>query len=291
MMKIIGLINIVYIGLGMLTLNACQSRNSSENKVNPDSTLAYIVDLGKRDSFELPAQLDEISGHTFLPDNDDIVYCVQDENGIVYGYNLKTEQIVDSILFGPDGDYEGITNDGTNFYVLKSNGDIYSFPVQHKGKQVDTKVFYNLVGKGEYESLGIDTVNGRLAILCKSCKGDRKQNHLTGYLMNYDVNGNVTLAHSFVINNEDIVALYPDFPKVFNPSAITKRNSSDEWYILSSIDKLILITDADFNPKGVIPFSRKMYEQPEGIAFDNQGNLYISSEKGDESTGMLYKIK
>ena len=291
-MKVIGLINIVYIGLSILTLNACQSSISSDNKVNLDSTSTYDIDFEKRDSYVLPAQLEEISGHSFLSGNDDVVYCIQDEKGIVYSYNLKTEKLVDSITFGPDGDYEGITNDGTHFYILKSNGDIYSFPIPYQGEQiVEAKVFNNLVDKGEYESLGIDTVNHRLAILCKSCKGDRKQNQSTGYFMDYDTKGTVTLGSSFVINSEKVREIYPNFPKVFNPSAITKRNSSGEWYILSSIDKLVLVTDVDFNPKGVIPFSRKMYEQPEGIAFDSKENLYISSEKGKESAGMLYKVK
>lgn len=286
-----GIFSFINIAICLITLNACQSNFSADNKANVDSTIHYAIDLEKRHSFELPSQLDEVSGHTFVPTNNDIAFCIQDENGIVFGFDLRSRSITSTIAFGPDGDYEGITNDGINFYVLKSNGSIYSFPISTKDQKVNAKSFNKLLGKGEYESLGVDTVNKQLVILCKSCKADRKKNQLTGYRLNYDQNGNVSLANSFIIDNNQVRENYADFPRVFNPSAVTKNYATGEWYVLSSIDKLILILDTEFKPKVVVPFSRKHYEQPEGIAFDNQGNLYISSEKGDASSAMLYKIK
>lgn len=285
------IINIAKFGFYIALLSACHSTSSSGEHKQVNSIQQQGFDLNNREAISLPAALEEVSGHTFLPAKEDVLYAIQDENGIVYAFNLKTKQIEDTIPFGPDGDYEGITTDGTNFYVLKSNGDIYSFPVQGTPNIADVKVFKNTFGKGEYESLGIDTVRKELVVLCKSCKDDRKKAQSTGYLLKYDQNGDITVDRPFIVDLAAAKSLDSKFPKVFNPSAITKKHSSDEWYILSSIDKLLLITDANFQPKAVLPFSRKHYEQPEGIAFDSKENLYISSERGGESSGMIYKIK
>lgn len=285
-----GIIGFLQIGLCMLLLNACQSNLPKDNNAADTDTSSIGIDLENRTPYALPSELDEISGHTFLPTIDDVVYCVQDENGIVFAYDLNKQCISHRLTFGDNGDYEGITNDGRNFYILRSDGTIYSFPIGKEAKVNNNKVFKKLLGKGEYESLGIDTIKRQLAVLCKSCKVDKGSRQSTGYLLDYSQDGDIKLSTTFTIDLDDIAKLMPRFPKTFNPSAITKKVSTNEWYILSSIDKVLLIADSTFKPVAVIPFSRKLYEQPEGLAFDSKGNLYISSEKRDHSSAMLYKI-
>jgi uncharacterized protein YjiK len=87
-----------------------------------------------------------------------------------------------------------------------------------------------------------------------------------------------------------ITALDPTIKKRIRPSAMTKRVSSDEWYILSSIDRMVLLTDANFKPRKVVRFSHADFEQPEGIAFDQDENLYISSEAGKTKAGKIYQF-
>lgn len=271
--------------------SSCQANGQKEQDLSQDTTVSVnsSINLENRESFPLPEELSEISGHTFIDGNDDVVYCIQDEDGDIFAFNLKTRKIDRIIPFAKAGDYEGITNDGNFFYVLKSNGSIYSLPIDSKLQ--DLKEFKGIVGKGEYESIGIDKVTGSLVVLCKSCKVDGKKDQLTGYILNLNKDGDVAFDKSFVIDLNEASRFYHKFPRVFNPSAITKKISTNEWFILSSIDKLILVTDSAFNLVNVLPFSRKLYEQPEGIAFDSNENLYISSEKGDGKSGMLYKIK
>lgn len=285
-----GIIGFIKVSFGLFLFVSCQS-NTVHTETNLNLTQdSLFVDLQNRYIFSLPAQLDEISGHIFLPTDDNIVYGVQDERGVIYAYALDKKVIVDSIPFAKKGDFEGITTDGYHFYVLKSNGAIYSVPVNNNLKQ-EVKVFKEVIGKNEYESLGIDTANRQLVILCKDCKSDKKNHHSTGYLLNYSDSGQISMDKSFVVDWNDL-SKYTSKPITsFKPSAISKNPVTGDWYILSSINKVLVITNSDFNTKAIIPFSRKDYEQPEGIAFDSKGNLYISSEIGDTDSAKLYKIK
>jgi len=55
----------------------------------------------------------------------------------------------------------------------------------------------------------------------------------------------------------------------------------------------LVITDADFKVKTTHPLDTDLFNQPEGIAFDRDNNLYISNEGGSLSAGniLMFKLK
>ncbi|MEI9955485.1 MAG: SdiA-regulated domain-containing protein [Ferruginibacter sp.] len=65
---------------------------------------------------------------------------------------------------------------------------------------------------------------------------------------------------------------------------------TNEWYILSSVNKLLVITDNNWKVQKTYPLDASLFNQPEGIAFDKQGNLYISNEGGDSGKGTILKF-
>ncbi len=65
---------------------------------------------------------------------------------------------------------------------------------------------------------------------------------------------------------------------VFHPSALAQNPLTREWFVLSSVNKLLVITDENWKVKSVYPLDPSVFNQPEGIAFDQQQNLYISNE-------------
>ena len=77
---------------------------------------AETVEVVKK--WELPDILYEVSGIAYMGDQK--IAAVQDEKGIIFVYNLSTSSIEKEILFGEDGDYEGIALAGSTAYVLKS---------------------------------------------------------------------------------------------------------------------------------------------------------------------------
>ncbi|HBL79205.1 MAG TPA: hypothetical protein DDZ79_04300, partial [Aequorivita sp.] len=68
----------------------------------------------------MPIELNEISGIRWI--SDDKIAAVQDEEGIIFIYNLQTNLVEKKISFGKSGDYEAITTTDSTAYVMESSG-------------------------------------------------------------------------------------------------------------------------------------------------------------------------
>lgn len=284
-------VTLLFQGCQMQTKEKGEGGKDKQTQSQPQIGDQIPYNLSDRVTYALPPILDEISGLTFVGGNADVVYTIQDESGIVYVYDLKNRRMDHEIPFAGKGDFEDIANDGKQLYVLKSNGAVYSLPIDKKHRANATKVYEGLLPKGEYESLAYNSMLNELYVLCKSCKVDQKKGQATGYRLTVNTDGTLTYRNEFIVDLSQATTVDEKQRRKFSPSAMTWRASTNEWYIISSVDKLMLITDADFNPKEVVRFSRKDYEQPEGLAFDGADNLYISSEAGDTGQGVIYQLK
>lgn len=277
------------IWLGTIALGSCQSQIGNGKMTNVErENFPYILTADA--SYSMPSVLQEISGLTFVKGIVNTLYAVQDEQGILYEYDVAKEEISSTITFAGKGDYEEVTTDGVYFYVLKSNGDITSLPVG--GTFISDQVIVNkgLVPKAEYESMAYDPSSGNLYLLCKVCKKDKKVGTVSGYILAIGQGGRLSSAGEFTLSVDAISKLDKKIKKTFKPSAMAKRSSSNEWYIVSSIDRTLVITDSAFKPKYLVPLDRKDFEQPEGVAFDESDNLYISSEAGEQKHGSIYRF-
>ena len=277
--------------LFLSTVASCQPQAAKDGgeKATKDENSSTIT---IKEKYTLPRELDEISGIAFLANDNNIVYAVQDEAGLVYSYDLKNGTIASHFEFGPDADYEEIATDGTYFYVLESNGNIFSFPVgmdidQAKVNKFDSKN----IGKGEYESLAYDPKTQSLTMLCKSCQIDQGKPTLTGYRLNIDQLGELSLADQFTIDLTAAKKVDSKGIKSLKPSAMSKNNSDDRWYIISSIDNLLLILDENYAPIEILRFKKGQFAQPEGISFNQQDQMYISSERNKKKNAFIYQIQ
>ncbi len=112
----------------------------------------------------LPAILHEISGLTEIDSTS--FACIQDENGILFIYDVINNRIRHQYIFHSDGDYEGITRVADIFYVLRSDGVLFEISDYQTGK---AKVisYYTGIPAQDNEALCYDHKNGRLLIACK----------------------------------------------------------------------------------------------------------------------------
>lgn len=278
-------------GVLINSLWACNFNASrQEETIVGQDTSQFAYTLTSSDIFTMPAALEEVSGITYLTAFPHTIFAVQDEEGILFTFDLNKREVISQFKFADRGDYEGLASDGTYFFVLKSNGDIYSFPIGTTDKSA-VKQHTALLPNGEYESMAYDPQAKRLHVLCKSCKDDKKTKATTGYILNLSSDGALSVENTFVIRIDEIRQLDKTMGKSFKASAMAKHPVKDEWYIISSVDRSLIVTNDDFIVQRVIRFERDTFEQPEGLTFDEQLNLYISSEAGNKAEAKIYRIK
>ena len=217
----------------------------------------------------------------------DFVYAQQDEAGHIYYMKLGDKKAAYS-KFAGHGDYEDIAIMGEQVFILRSDGALFTFPFKsvRDGNISDVIKFENLFPAGEYEGMYADEKEKELYVLCKNCKEGKDKNFVPVYYYKMLSSGNYPYTKVMGygrINIKQIEARLGKSKITFRPSALAKNPATGEWYILSSVNKLLVVADAALKIKEVYPLKASLFLQPEGIAFDDKNNLYISNE-GDKAT-------
>lgn len=236
--------------------------------------------------FKLPWDLEEISGLSYYKDG--VLLAVQDEQGVIYFIDTSTGKVTEELKFGKSGDYEGIEVVNGKVWVMKSNGDFMSFSADFK-KEIDTEKFsYGFGHKNDLEGLG--NMDDHLIVACKA-DGEVNSNNAKGKAI-YKITGEKPDL-LFSIKQKELNSFIKDrkhFNKLndFDPSAIAVNPMNDDLYILSA-DHVLVVYNKKYELKEVIKLRKKIYEQPEGIAFSPSGVLYLSSE-GNGEKGELFVL-
>lgn len=245
--------------------------------------------LEKPEKFSMPESLLEISGISFNKGNSDTIYAIQDEEGRLFRLAWGNKKQLNA-KFGKSGDYEDVSILRDKVVILKSNGSLYSFPFSDAiYEEIDSvQEWPGLLPEGEYEGMFGEESSGRLYILCKNCKVDNNDN-VTGYI--YQLSDNdLTPAGQFNVDVESIKPFSGKVKKGFRPSAFAKNPVTNEWFMVSAINKLLVVADENWKIKNAYPLNGNTFNQPEGIAFDKAGNMYISNEGDDLSAGNILKF-
>lgn len=266
----------------ILVTTACKSQRESTS--NPNG-----YDLKMPEKFSLPESLLEVSGIAFRDVNHDTIFAIQDEDGSLFKLGWKDSK-QQNISFAPSGDYEDLAIMGNQVFILKSNGNIYSFSLANAtGKSAsNVKEVKKLLPPGEYEGMFYDSLTNNLIVLCKECKADKKSKSLTGYTLKQEA-GMLTRSGQFNIDYQS-KAGDKTIKGMLKPSALARHPLTKQWYIISSVNKILLITDDEWVIQETHPLRSKNFNQPEGIAFDKRGNLYISNEGDEITAGNILKF-
>lgn len=248
-------------------------------------------DFNKPTKYSMSESLLEISGIAFYHGRPDSIYAEQDEDGHIYYFKLGDKKPLHS-KFGPHGDYEDIAILGEQIFMLRSDGVFFTFPFKQvrSGTIANAAKMEGLLPPGEYEGLYADEKSKSLYVICKSCKGEKNTKISSGYVLKIMPNGGLVSAGGFGVNVKEIEALLGKNKISFRPSALSKNLKTNEWYILSSVNKALVVTDANWKVKSVYALNSSLFVQPEGIAFDNQNNLYISNEGNELTAGTVLKF-
>lgn len=242
----------------------------------------------------MPEVLLEISGIAFRNGNPDTLYAQQDEEGKVYAL-VPGQKKNRETRFSKRGDYEDIAFSNGHVFLLRSYGTIFSFP--EGGLQLNeangVQEWKGLLADGEFEGLYADTTQRLLYVLCKQCSQDKGTNMVSGYTLRWGTDSTLTRDAAFSINTDHIFeksGKKKGKKQRFEPSALARHPKTGDWYIVSSVNKLLLVTDAQWTVQGVYALDPGKFRQPEGIAFDRDGNLFISNEGDELSNGNVLRF-
>lgn len=253
--------------------------------------------------YELPAILNEVSGLTDI-DADNIA-CVQDELGIIFIYNLAKESIAAQYPFEPVGDFEGLTRVGNSMYILRSDGRLTEMR-NYTSSSRSVKHFNFSLFTPDNEGLCYDSKHNRLLIAAKSKPGEPYlQNERLIYSFNLktmqlDANPylrlnvkqlmdacarfNITLKQKKEKDGTSAVSFN------FRPASLAVHPVTDQLYILSASDKLLIVTDRKGSVLNMYELDPVLFAKAEGITFLDDGTMFITNEaRGASPTLLIFK--
>lgn len=241
----------------------------------------------------LPTSLQEISGLTIIDST--TIACIQDENGILFLYDIKNHKLKHQYTFGLNGDYEGITKVGELLYVLRSDGVLFELK-DYTTKKLKVKTYATRVPAINNEGLCYDSINHRLLIGAKGKINKDPLNKDLRCIYEFDLKSkilNQKPTYNFNTIDINLFAKLHDFKfskrttkngKVvetslkFNTSEIAIHPITKQLYVLSANDHCLFI----FNNKGELehiePLNSALFNKAEGLSFYPNGDILISNE-------------
>lgn len=267
----------------------------------------FPYQMGKPDqTFEMPDELEEISGLGMSEDGNTIV-AVQDEDGKLFFINRHNGEVQAEIDFWKDGDYEGIEFVGEDVYVVKSTGTIYEVLRPGEEQQVVNKYNFFLDDDNDVEGLAYEPAHHRLLLACKGKAGhEQSYPHRKG-IYAFDLEERIlqeTPVYAVALDSvrkylgqspsiwklEKLMEFFnPDEEFGFSPSAIAIHPLSGYLYITSSVGKMLLVMRTDGQIVHIEKLNKRVHAQPEGLCFDKAGNLFVSNE-GKGTDPVIYRF-
>jgi len=272
----------IVIASAILIVGAIVAFVIPSNNTSPPVKKKYSI----VNTWKLPKILKEISGIAWLSKN--TIVAVQDEDGILFIYDLKKSNIVEQIRFAGFGDYEGIAIYNKDAYVMRSDGVLYEVLRFRESDKKISKFKTAFSSKNDIESLTLDIKNRHLITTPKA--KDLQDNSFKGlYHIPIDSKQMDLQPKISIDMNDDALKAYKKkkIYETFSPSDIVIHPKTGEYYVLEGKRPKLMILNREGVIKKVIKLKSDDFPQPEGITFSPQGTLYISTEAKGGSAAIM----
>lgn len=259
---------------------------SSTPKLGYDFSKPLVNDV-------LPASLHEISGLAIIDST--TIACIQDENGVLFLYDIKNHKLKQHYTFGLNGDYEGITKVGELLYVLRSDGVLFELK-DFNTKKINVKTYATRVPALNNEGLCYDSINHRLLIGAKGRINkdplNKDQRHIYEFSLKTKAL-NQSPVFNFNINDINVSAkqIGISLPKKkhkdgklieigfkLNTSEIAIHPVTKQLYVLSATDHCLFIFNMNGNLEHIEQLNPILFNKAEGLSFYTNGDVLISNE-------------
>lgn len=257
----------------------------------PQDSIPYNLSQPSKIILLEDSRLQEISG--LGPTHQEGIYtAIADEKGEIYLLDFNQNgKVIQTITFKNKGDFEGVEMAGKNLYANKSDGTIYKIS-RWQGKRHKVTSYITGLGKAsDVEGMCYDPDRNCLLL---AAKGD-PQNDSLRFIWAFDLEKKYLLEEPvYRIDPKEINRLVAYWPHekhdYFSPSGIAINPITHEIFAISTALKRLVVLDGKTGKiKTALHLDKKHLPQPEGIAFDTAGNLYISSE-GKDAEGRLLRF-
>lgn len=290
---------------GLLILSAivasCQSEPTQQSEEYAASIIADSLRMpfaynlkNPARSYELPTNLVEVSGVTFSSDS--TLLLVQDEIGVVFKLDLLTGEVRRHIRFAGNGDFEGITSNGDDIWVVRSDGKLYKFKDEATEDAEDDKWELDLPSGGDYETLTVLPESDKILIVGKEpVKVNGREDDVERPFFSFSASEPADRSLEFILDLREIDAYLDEYAVAEGSEALrerfkpTKKSSckpsglaihpqTGHIYVVASVGKLLFVLDSDGQVLHVRGLTDDLFPQPEGLCFGPDGTLYISHE-------------
>jgi hypothetical protein len=270
----------VVVILFLISLCSCRNAATTNSKFN----IGY--DLENPDRIQvLPAILREISGITVLDST--TIACIQDENGILFLYDILQNKIKSQPVFYENGDYEGICKVDTAIFVLRSDGALFEISNYQSGVLKVNTYLTKMPGSNN-EGLCYDIKHGRLLIARKNkmAKGKEFKNKRAIYAFDL-MTKKLDPKPVFEFNVDTIRKKISEEKIHFAISEIAIHPITNKLFLLSAKDHLLFIINENGMVEHIAQLDPGIFKQPEGMAFKVNGDLFIANEGQNKNSTLL----
>ncbi len=228
-------------------------------------------------TIKVDIKLQEISGLAWDSERDEFL-AHYDESGQLFLLDKSSLQIKPPSPFkiAGKGDFEDIALYNGVPYMLESNGTIYKVIRDSAGVRGVEAGKIGITGTNDFETMYADTARKALIIICKNCDMDDKKK-VSAFAFYPDSTG-FDNNPVFTIDAAEVEKLAPHNTSKLQPSAAAIHPVTKKLFIISSAANLLVIADRNGKVESVFELGKKLFPQPEGLTFKNDGSMYISNE-------------
>lgn len=262
------------------------SKKQTVKPIKKGNTMSFSYTLDNAcKTYKLDKELNEISGISVMKKNN--LACIHDESRDIY--ELKNDKIIHHFKSKKAGDIEDIAIINNTAYLLDAKNCIIYEYKNFKKSLKNFKQYKLPLGKGcNPEGLCYDSHNKCLLL---ACKDNPKKNSPIRSVFKFDLKDKKLSKKSYF--TIDAKELSKHSKKTFNPSGIAIHPKTREIYLISSkaLKMIIRLNKTGSKILAKKTLNKKMFGQPEGIAFSKNGDLFIATEKKNNATAKICKFK
>lgn len=265
------------------------SSDSVAQTVSLAATFLDKLDWENKKRLKLKSELLEISGLALSSNGR--LFAHDDETATIYELSKSDGNILKRFFVGKnktkDGDFEDLAIIGERFFLVESNGNLLEFKEGADKTRVDFILHETkLKSSHDVEGLCYDPKTHSLLLACKGLAGK-------------DYPSNYKAVYSFSIDKlklEKTPRFLIDIDKLpfnrFAPSGIAFNLASKTFFVIAANGKGIIELSEDGAVLGSRSLDKSTHEQPEGIAIEPNGTLYIGDEGAfKRATLTIYPLK